>query len=468
MSTDRERGSADARNRAEPEVDRAPAARAHGSLFLRMFAAFALVTVATTAGVSAYWDSSLERRQAQRAALVADALRLHGPEIADSLARGDAGEAHALLAALSDETDLRLVVLDAEGRVLDRGGEVPEGALALRGAPGELVRRAAGEETWMSFTPASHAELRLVGAVAPQNRALREVRLVLLVVATALVSFLLARLLTRPIRTLRAATRRIAAGDTSVRIGAVAGAGEEIAALAADFDRMTERIEDLLASRERLLRDVSHELRSPLARLQVALGIARQRAPDELVPLLDRMERETERLGELIGLVLSMARLEQARDLAAPTDVRLDELVEALASDASFEAEAHARAVAIRRKDTVSVRGDAELLRQAAENVVRNAVRFAPEGTDVEIELEQVAPRSVELRVRDHGPGVPESALAEIFRPFTRVESARDRASGGAGLGLAIAERAVRLHGGTVSAANAVGGGLLVTIRLPA
>jgi signal transduction histidine kinase len=320
----------------------------------------------------------------------------------------------------------------------------------------------------MSFTPASHAELRLVGAVAPQNRALREVRLVLLVIATALVSFLLARLLTRPIRTLRAATRRIAAGDTSVRIGDVAGAGEEIAALAADFDRMTERIEDLLASRERLLRDVSHELRSPLARLQVALGIARQRASDDLVPLLDRMERETERLGELIGLVLSMARLEQARDLAAPTDVRLDELVEALASDASFEAEAHARAVAIRRKDTVSVRGDAELLRQAAENVVRNAVRFAPEGTDVEIELEQVAPRSVELRVRDHGPGVPESALAEIFRPFTRVESARDRASGGAGLGLAIAERAVRLHGGTVSAANAVGGGLLVTIRLPA
>jgi signal transduction histidine kinase len=307
-----------------------------------------------------------------------------------------------------------------------------------------------------------------VGAVAPQNRALREVRLVLLVIATALVSFLLARLLTRPIRTLRAATRRIAAGDTSVRIGDVAGAGEEIAALAADFDRMTERIEDLLASRERLLRDVSHELRSPLARLQVALGIARQRASDDLVPLLDRMERETERLGELIGLVLSMARLEQARDLAAPTDVRLDELVEALASDASFEAEAHARAVAIRRKDTVSVRGDAELLRQAAENVVRNAVRFAPEGTDVEIELEQVAPRSVELRVRDHGPGVPESALAEIFRPFTRVESARDRASGGAGLGLAIAERAVRLHGGTVSAANAVGGGLLVTIRLPA
>jgi two-component system OmpR family sensor kinase len=461
------------RREAEHTEARAPerheaGARPHGSLFLRMFAAFALVTVATTVGVSAYWDSSLERRQAQRVALVADALQLHGPEIADALARDDASDARARLAALSEETDLRLAVLDAHGRVRERGTDVPDGVLGLEGAPGELVARDTGEETWMAFTPPEHPELRLVGAVAPRSHALREIRLALLVFATALVSFLLARLLTRPIRTLRAATRRIAAGDTSVRVGAVAGAGEEIAALAADFDRMTERIEDLLASRERLLRDVSHELRSPLARLQVALGIARQRAGEDLVPLLDRMERETERLGELIGLVLSMARLEQARDLADPTDVRLDELVEALANDASFEAEAHARAVAIRKKDTISVRGDAELLRQAAENVVRNAVRFAPEGTDVEIELEHVAPRAVELRVRDHGPGVPESALAEIFRPFTRVESARDRASGGAGLGLAIAERAVRLHGGTVSASNAAGGGLLVTIRLPA
>ena len=460
------------RREAEQTEARGPerheaSARPHGSLFLRMFAAFALVTVATTVGVSAYWDSSLERRQAQRVALVADALQLHGPEIAAALARDDASDARARLAALSEETDLRLAVLDA-GRVRERGTDVPDGVLGLEGAPGELVARDTGEETWMAFTPPEHPELRLVGAVAPRSHALREIRLALLVFATALVSFLLARLLTRPIRTLRAATRRIAAGDTSVRVGAVAGAGEEIAALAADFDRMTERVEDLLASRERLLRDVSHELRSPLARLQVALGIARQRAGEDLVPLLDRMERETERLGELIGLVLSMARLEQARDLADPTDVRLDELVEALASDASFEAQVHARAVAIRKKDAISVRGDAELLRQAAENVVRNAVRFAPEGTDVEIELEHVAPRAVELRVRDHGPGVPETALAEIFRPFTRVESARDRASGGAGLGLAIAERAVRLHGGTVSASNAAGGGLLVTIRLPA
>ena len=220
-----------------------------------------------------------------------------------------------------------------------------------------------------------------------------------------------------------------------------------------------------LVSPSAILR-VSHELRSPLARLQVALGIARQRGADGA--LLDRMEKETERLGELIGLVLSMARLEQAREIASPADVRLDELVMSLVADATFEAEGSKRSVRIVRTEPISVRGDAELLRQATENVVRNALRFAPDESSVDIELVRVNGASVELRVRDHGPGVPEAALTEIFRPFTRVEAARERTSGGAGIGLAITERAVRLHEGTVVASNAEGGGLCVTIRLPA
>ena len=445
-----------------------PAPPKQWSLFTRMFAAFALVTVATTMCVSTYWDSTLARRQAQRVQLVADALRLHGEEALALHEAGDVAGAERVLEALSDETDLRLALIDERGQTAIAVGEVPEGARALAPGPSSLIAQTnEGEETWLALTSRSHPDARIVGAVTPLNHSLRETRLVLLVIATALVSFFLARLLTRPIVTLRQATHRIAEGDTSVRVGEVAGAGEEIAGLAADFDRMTERIEDLLASREALLRDVSHELRSPLARLQVALGIARKRATSDLVPLLDRMERETERLGELIGLVLSMARLEQAKDITEPSEVRLDELVDSLASDASFEAEARDRAVSVRKKEPISVRGDAELLRQAAENVVRNAVRFAPVGTDVEIELVRVAD-DVELRVRDHGPGVPEAALAEIFRPFTRVDEARDRASGGAGIGLAITERAVRLHGGSVAAANADGGGLCVTIRLPA
>lgn len=442
------------------------------SLFARMFAAFAVVTVGTTTLVSAYYDSSLAQRQAARATLVADVLHFRAGGVLTRWESGDHAGAQADLDALATETDLRLAIVDDGGHSLATAGtaavEIPAGALALAPRGDEVARRLPDtEQTWFSTRSAGGA-LRLVGVGQAPHHFMREVRLVLLVLVTALVSFLLARVLTRPIRTLRDATHKIAAGDTSVRVGRVAGAGDEIAALAADFDRMTARIEDLLHARERLLRDVSHELRSPLARLQVALGIARQRATPEMMPLLDRMERESERLGELISLVLSMARLEQAHEIAQPAEVRLDELVRALASDASFEAEASDRAVRVVKDEPASVRGDAELLRQAAENVVRNAVRFAPPGTDVEIELERVNGSAVELRVRDHGPGVPEAALGEIFRPFTRVDEARDRVSGGAGIGLAITERAVRLHEGSVAAANAEGGGLVVTIRLPA
>lgn len=442
------------------------------SLFARMFLAFAVVTVGTTTLVSAYYDSSLAHRQVARAGLVADVLHFRAGDVLALWEADDHAGAEAALDALATETDLRLAIVDDAGHTLASAGTavdvVPAGALALSPHGDEVARRLPDtEQTWFSTRAGRSGALRLVGVGQAPHHFMREVRLVLLVLVTALVSFVLARILTRPIRTLRDATHKIAAGDTSVRVGQVAGAGDEIAALAADFDRMTARIEDLLHARERLLRDVSHELRSPLARLQVALGIARQRATPELTPLLDRMERESERLGELISLVLSMARLEQAHEIATPSEVRLDELVRALASDASFEAEASDRAVRVVKDEPASVRGDAELLRQAAENVVRNAVRFAPPGTDVEIELERVNGSSVELRVRDHGPGVPETALGEIFRPFTRVDEARDRVSGGAGIGLAIAERAVRLHEGSVVAANAAGGGLVVTIRLP-
>jgi two-component system sensor histidine kinase CpxA len=377
-----------------------------------MFVAFTLVTVGATIAVSSYYDTTIAARQERRLAQIDDAIATHGEEAVQRAASGDGAAADRALTALHDQ--LAAGVTDTRDRY-----------------------------------------------------SMRTIRIVLLVLATALVSLLLARVLTRPIRTLQGATRRIAEGDTSVRVGNVArGAGDEIAGLAADFDRMTERIEGLLAARETLLRDVSHELRSPLARLQVALGIARQRGGADAA-LLDRMEKEVERLGELIGLVLSMAQLEQAKELASAATVRLDEVIADLASDASFEAAGSTRVVKVMRNEAVTVHGDAELLRQAAENVVRNALRFAPDGTAVEISVARVNGSSVELRVRDHGPGVPTEALGEIFRPFTRVEAARDRASGGAGIGLAITERAVRLHEGTVSAANADGGGLEVTIRLP-
>jgi two-component system sensor histidine kinase CpxA len=248
-----------------------------------------------------------------------------------------------------------------------------------------------------------------------------------------------------------------------------------------DFDRMAERIEGLVDSQSRLLKDVSHELRSPLARLSVALGLARQRATPEVAPELEsslnRIELEADRLNQLIQRLLTISRLESGTDSLRKTQLPLRELVEQVAHDAEYEtpgrgcrvtADASADAA-----DKFLVEADPDLLRSAVENVVRNATRYTAEGTTVEVRLErqQAANGSGEeivVRVSDSGPGVPDEALPKIFEPFYRLDDARNRQTGGAGLGLSIADRAVRLHGGQLRASNRKEGGLEMEIRIPA
>jgi len=185
----------------------------------------------------------------------------------------------------------------------------------------------------------------------------------------------------------------------------------------------------------------------------------------------DRIEREAERLNELIGQLLTLARLESGAEATEKELVNLASLVDEIAADADFEARSRHRAVRLVTSEEYTTTGNAELLRRAIENVVRNAVRYTAEGTAVEIALGGQRtggdPQAV-ISIRDHGAGVPEAALADLFRPFYRVADARDRQTGGIGLGLAITERAVRLHGGTVTAANAPDGGLIIEIHLPA
>lgn len=292
-------------------------------------------------------------------------------------------------------------------------------------------------------------------------------RLVAIAAVTGLFSVLLARYLTRPIRVLRGATQRMAGGDLSVRVAPqLQGADSETLALGRDMDRMAERIEALLESQRRLLRDVSHELRSPLARLNIALELVRRRSPPDVAPTLDRMEREAERLNAMIGELLTLSRLESGQGLERPEPVDLAALVEAVVDDVAFEAEQHGTGVALGAAAACSLDGSEELLRRAIENVLRNAVRFTEPGTKVHVDLER-AGDVAELRVRDHGPGVPAHALDDIFKPFYRLGDDRARSSGGSGIGLAITHRAVLLHGGEVRAENADGGGLLITLRLP-
>ena len=219
-----------------------------------------------------------------------------------------------------------------------------------------------------------------------------------------------------------------------------------------------------------MLRDISHELRSPLARLSVALGLARQR-PTGDPAALDRIEREADRLNALIGQLLTLARLESGAREPAREMVEVLAIVREVAEDADFEARGRRRAVQIVEAAEAAVVGDAELLRSAVENVVRNAVRHTGDGTAVEIAVRRLHGHGVpgvRISVRDHGSGVPSRALPYIFEPFYRVSEAREHHAGGVGLGLTIAHRTVRLHGGAVRAANAPDGGLVVEIDLPA
>jgi two-component system sensor histidine kinase CpxA len=292
--------------------------------------------------------------------------------------------------------------------------------------------------------------------------------LIIAIVSSGLVCYFLSWYLTKPIVRLRTATRQLAAGDLSARSG---GAGilrrDEVAGLMRDFDAMAERIETLMKAQSRLLNDISHELRSPLARLNVALGLARQRAGVESVDMLDRIELEASRLNELIGRILTLARLEDGEQRVPQTPVPLDELVANVAEDADFEAQARHTHVSLTIPEgDWGVRGNDSLLHSAVENVVRNAIRYTREGTSVEIELAASGDLAV-LKVSDSGPGVPDAALEKLFEPFYRLDDSRGRLTGGVGLGLAITERAVRFHGGKVLAFNRPEGGLMIEIRLP-
>lgn len=295
--------------------------------------------------------------------------------------------------------------------------------------------------------------------------------LVLAALVSGLVCFLLARYLTAPLGRLRRATEAYAAGDLSARVAPTLGTRkDEVADLAHAFDHMAQRLQELMTSQRQLLSDVSHELRSPLARLQVALGLARQRVVGQADAEFDRIERETERLNDLIGQLLSLAKLEASAAPATREPVDLAELLTSVADDADYEARASRRRVAITRSEPAMIQGEARLLHSALENIVRNAVRYTPEDTSVSLSLERDSgkPDSWRIVIRDQGPGVPEAMLPRLFEPFVRVGDARDRASGGYGLGLAIAQKAVRLHGGEVSALNEPAGGFSVVVTLPA
>jgi two-component system sensor histidine kinase CpxA len=284
------------------------------------------------------------------------------------------------------------------------------------------------------------------------------------IVAAAVMSLLLARYVSSPIVRLQKASRSLAAGALDTRVGTpVTRRGDEVGKLARDFDAMAERIQALITAKETLLRDVSHELRSPLARIRMALALAQRRAGEASQPDLDRIEREAVRLDALVGQVMTLTRLRTANGPRRDV-VRLDTLVSGVVDDARFECP-DAR-VDFTTSGEVSLRGDADGLKSAVENVVRNALIYGDRSQPIEVKLTADTAKAC-VRVLDRGPGVPESELKRIFEPFYRTDKSRDHRQDGQGIGLAITARVTELHGGTVTAANRAEGGLEIAIELP-
>jgi two-component system OmpR family sensor kinase len=287
------------------------------------------------------------------------------------------------------------------------------------------------------------------------------------IVASLIFAWLLARYFSKPIRSLRTAFGAIAGGNLNTRLDPEMGRrSDELADLGRDFDTMAERLTNLVDGQRRMLHEVSHELRSPLSRLQVAIGLARQQ-PDKIDSSLTRIERESARMEKLVSELLTISRLDASGHLLGRDDIDLGGLVAKIIDDARFEAEASGNTLEFVGDCSVCVQGDMALLHSAIENVVRNAVKHTTPGTEVIVEaLLNSVRNEIKLTVLDRGPGVPEKELQVIFEPFFRGASTV-RNSDGHGLGLAIATRVVSSHGGRIVATNRDGGGLRVEIFLP-
>lgn len=285
---------------------------------------------------------------------------------------------------------------------------------------------------------------------------------------SGIICYLLSIYLTKPLRSLSLAAKSIGTGKLNTRVGHFRGHNkDEIAELSDEFDSMAEQLETLIKSKERMLQDISHELRSPLARMTIAIELARNKTSPAADVELARMELEISRLNLLIGEILDFARLEKSTAELHVSQVDMEKLLNQIIFDANYECAEKPKRVHASLIDPCHLRVDARLIHRAIENVLRNALHYSPHDQLITVSLvKNSAESSVQIIIKDKGPGVPENQLGTIFHPFYRVDSSREKGTGGYGLGLAIASRAIKLHKGTITATNNPDSGLIVTICL--
>jgi two-component system sensor histidine kinase CpxA len=447
------------------------------SLFLRIFLAFwaaMLLVLSTTSGFAWYRFQQVKRVSVDIKQLANEAA---------ALLRSDGAQAFPDWIAESERKykDRSIYIIDFTGDdVLKR--DLPHhlrkyvGRLQDAGLLGQNRIESRDIDDPLLLTPlftdadGTVYSIMISGPSWPMNMLnATDVRIVLFFFAmliSGLVCWSLARYVSKPVERLQASTRSLAAGNLDARVDQdFSRRRDELGVLARDFNMMAEHVRNLLASKEDLLRGMSHELRSPLARLRVALGLAR-RPGEDLTRQFDRIELEAERLDTLIGQMLQLSQLRAAEPARTREPVELTTLLGEVVDDARLEAGATDKKVDWTPGANVVVEGDHRLLRSAIENVLRNAVRFTAPGTAVTTNLTHDESRA-RISIEDSGPGVPEHEVARIFEPFYRVAEARDRDTGGTGLGLAITARIVDLHGGRILARNAATGGLRVEIEVP-
>ena len=445
------------------------------SLYTRILVWFWLANLAITASILALTLASGAQPLARR--WLAASLDLYGQTAVEAYQHGGASSLDAYLDHVQSTVAMRAALVGAHGELLS--------AHALPAGSASLV-----EETRATVKPHFHYGMQWLGTsiiTTPQgsyilvaqvdalHRFSRKVglrgvllKVVAALLAACLVCWLLARSITAPLRTLQSAVRSLGAGDLSVRVSPkIPPRNDELTDLAHEFDRMAAEIENLRNEQQRLLGDISHELRSPLTRLSISTELA-SRGDGEA---LSRMRRDIVALDSLIEQILTLTRLDMQRQSATRAKIPLDTLLLALVDDADFEAREDGKRVTLHAAGPCFLRGDAGLLRSCLENVIRNAVRFAPPGTVVRVTLEKTQQEDLPIAVvtvQDAGKGVPEEALSRLFEPFYRVAMEDDMAGNqGTGLGLSISKRIVTLYGGSIHARNGEHGGLVVVIEFP-
>jgi signal transduction histidine kinase len=425
-------------------------------MFRRILLWFAGMLVFTSA---AFWFTNklLEQSRPSKGGFLDQVMSMEFDEAIRHYENGGAKAAGSYLERVDKRFNARHLLLDRNDRDVVTGED--RSKLAAQAATGprfpppkDFVARKVSADGRYQF---------LIHAPAPINPARNLPVYLWIVAAVAGLCYILAWTLAKPVRTLHDAVVRFGKGDLTSRAGL--RRRDEIGELSTAFDQMADRIQMLMTAERRLLQDVSHELRSPLARLKFALELARS-SPDPKAGL-ERVGKEVSRLSTLIGELLHITRTEGDPDSRNLSSIDLRAFLQEIVDESRIEADARGVRLAFKADDKTLWTGDKELLHRAFENVVRNAIHHAPKDTDVGVGLESGNGQIV-VSVRDRGEGVPEDQLQNIFRPFYRVEEDRNRASGGVGLGLAIAERAIRAHHGDIRAENARPG-LLVEMRLP-